>query len=72
MISLEGRRPKHIQLTQYQEINLLEKPLANEKVQRFLKLGTCCEKKLAVTRVCCFYAVSIFRGQETMLYLIAQ
>ena len=70
MSSLEGQRPKPIKLTQYQEINLPAKPLANENVYRLRKQGTCCENNLDETRVCCFDVLVIFSKQNSRSYVI--
>ena len=34
----------YLDITQYQEINILAKPLSNANVHRLLNPGTCCEK----------------------------
>ena len=39
----------YLALTQKQEINHPDKPLANANVQRLLKPGTCCENNIAQT-----------------------
>ena len=65
--SLEGRRPKSIQLTQQWEINLPAKPLANANIYWLLKPGTCFENELDASRVYFFDTLSIFRGQKSRL-----
>ena len=37
----------YLALTRYRAINHRAKPLANAKVQRLLKMGTCCEINIA-------------------------
>ena len=59
-IPLEGQSPKPIKLTQYLEINIPAKPLANENVHRLLKPGTYRENDLDETCACCFDALVIF------------
>ena len=60
----------YLALTQYLEINLQAKPLANANVHRLLKPGTCCENELDETRVCCFGALLIFRELNNRLDVI--